>query len=63
MTQVGAELFHVNIQLDMMKLTVAFRSFTNVPKNCCSLFIQEIHTLDFAHFRYNELLQALADCH
>jgi hypothetical protein len=29
---VGAELFHVGRQTDMMKLTVAFRDFENAPK-------------------------------
>jgi hypothetical protein len=61
MKQVEAKLFHVNTQLDMMKLKVAFCSFANVHKNCYSLFIQVIHILDFAHFRYNELVQVLTD--
>jgi hypothetical protein len=30
---VGAELFHADGRTDMMKLTVAFRSFENSPKN------------------------------
>jgi hypothetical protein len=63
MAQVGAELFHVNTQLDMMKLTVTFRNFANMPNNSYSLFIQVIHILDFAHFRYNKLVQVLTDCH
>jgi len=29
---VGAELFHADGQTDMMKLTVAFRNFSNAPK-------------------------------
>jgi hypothetical protein len=29
---VAAELFHVHGQTDMMKLTVAFRNFVQVPK-------------------------------
>jgi len=60
---VRAELFHVNTQLDMMKLTVTFHNFANVPKNCYGLFTQVIHILYFAHFRYNELVQVLTDCH
>jgi hypothetical protein len=32
---VGAELFHVDGQTDMTKLTVAFRNFANAPKNAC----------------------------
>jgi len=28
---VGAELFHVDGQTDMAKLTVAFRNFSNAP--------------------------------
>jgi hypothetical protein len=63
MTQVGAKMLHVNTQLDMMKLTDAFCNFANVPKNCYSLFIQAIHILDFAHFRYNELVQVLTAYH
>ena len=31
---VAAELFHPDGQTDMTKPTVAFRSFTNAPKNC-----------------------------
>ena len=31
--QVGAELFHVDGQTDVTKLTVAFRNFANAPKN------------------------------
>ena len=34
---VGAKLFHVDRQADMMKLTVTFCNFANVPKK---LFIQ-----------------------
>jgi hypothetical protein len=30
---VGAELFRVDGQTDMTKLTVAFRNFANAPKN------------------------------
>jgi hypothetical protein len=30
---VGAELFHVDGQTDMTKLTVTFHSSTNAPKN------------------------------
>jgi len=30
---VGAELYHVDRQTDMMKLTVAFCNFVNAPKN------------------------------
>jgi hypothetical protein len=30
--QVGAELFHLERQTDMMKLTVAFSDSVNVPK-------------------------------
>ena len=30
---VGAELFHADGRTDMMKLTVAFRKFANLPKN------------------------------
>jgi hypothetical protein len=29
---VGAELFHEDGQMDVMKLTVDFRSFANTPK-------------------------------
>jgi hypothetical protein len=29
----GAELLHMERQTDMMKLIVAFRNFTNAPKN------------------------------
>jgi hypothetical protein len=29
----GAELFHADIQTDMMNLIVAFRNFANSPKN------------------------------
>jgi hypothetical protein len=29
---VGAELFHVNRQMDIMKLTVGFCNFANTPK-------------------------------
>ena len=34
---VGAELFHADGLMDMTKLIVAFRNFSNVPKNgtCC----------------------------
>jgi len=38
---VGAELFHAEGQMDgrtdMMKLTVAFHNFANMPKNCSLL--------------------------
>jgi len=30
---VGAEMFHADRQTDMTELTVAFRNFTNAPKN------------------------------
>jgi hypothetical protein len=30
---VGAELFHADGETDMTKLTVAFRNFSNAPKN------------------------------
>ena len=33
MSPVGAEPFHANGQTDMTKLTVAFRNFSNAPKN------------------------------
>jgi len=33
MTQAGAEVFHVNTQLDMMRLTGTFHNFANVHKN------------------------------
>jgi hypothetical protein len=59
----GAVLFQVNTQLDMMKLTDDFPNFANVPKNCYNLFIKAIHIIDIAHFRYNELIQVLTDCH
>jgi hypothetical protein len=29
----GVELLHANEQTDMTKLTVAFRNFSNAPKN------------------------------
>jgi hypothetical protein len=31
---IGADLFHADGQTDMTKLLVAFRSFTNAPRNC-----------------------------
>jgi hypothetical protein len=30
---VGDKLFHANEQMDMTKLTVAFRNFAKAPKN------------------------------
>jgi len=33
-----AELFHEDVQTDMRKLTVAFRNFTNAPKNGYSVW-------------------------
>jgi hypothetical protein len=47
--QVGAELFHADGQMDMTKLTVAFRNFANAPKNCinlrCTLTSQFLHKI------------------
>jgi hypothetical protein len=34
---VGAELFHADGKTDMTELTVAFRNFSNDPKNHCSI--------------------------
>jgi hypothetical protein len=33
---VGAEMFYADRQIDMSKLTVAFRNFANAPKNVVS---------------------------
>jgi len=32
-SRVGIELFHADIQADMMKLTVAYRNFADAPKS------------------------------
>ena len=33
---VGAEFPHADGQIDVTKLTVAFRNFANEPNNCCA---------------------------
>jgi hypothetical protein len=40
---VGAELFHVDGQTGITKLTVAFCNFVNVPKNEVEYGTQSVH--------------------
>ena len=42
---VGAELFHVDGQTDMTKLTIAFRNFANARKHYYSLTHITDHSL------------------
>jgi hypothetical protein len=40
---VKAELFHADGQTDMTLLTVVFRNFLNVPKNCQTKILHHTH--------------------
>ena len=37
----GAEIIHAKGQTDMTKLTVAFRNFTNAPKNKDAFYVKK----------------------
>jgi hypothetical protein len=38
---VGAEIIHAKRQTDMTELTVAFRNFTNAPKNEDAFYVKK----------------------
>jgi len=41
--RMGAKLFHAGGRTDMTKLIVAFRNFSNVPKNLIFKFLMPIY--------------------
>jgi hypothetical protein len=42
----GSEFFHADAHTDMTKLIIAFRSFSNAPKNACFVAFCEQHCAD-----------------
>jgi hypothetical protein len=60
--RVGAELFHVNRQEDIMTLIVAFRNFAKAPKGLSLIFTSLTKYIDSCRIFYMCCLHYLGLC-